>query len=701
MLASVFLNPRSIAVIGASEKAGTIGRAIITNLKNSYKGKIFPITPSTDSVFGIKAYKTVLDVEEDIDLAVIATPSKTVPRVLEECGKKGIKGAIIITAGFKEVGGEGEILQKQVEEIGKRYGVRIIGPNCLGVMNLAPDTMMNSTFLKVTPKSGNIALVSQSGAICAALVEDAIAQDIGFSAVISIGNKVDFDECDILEMLMESKETRVIVMYLEEIMNGRRFIDIARKITKELRIPILVLKAGRTQEGARAAMSHTGALMGSDEIYEAILKQAGVIRVDGMQELFDYATAFAKMPLPKDGVAIVTNAGGPGIIATDYLSMNGLRLADISDIRSKIEEVIPSYGSPRNPVDIVGDADYTRFENVLGLVLEHRDVGSCIVMCTPSATLDYDGLARVITKMKSKGKTIVASLMGLAEGMENKRIMAEGGIPHYMYVELAIRALKKMYDYRRWLEEPNDTIEPLNDIDREKVREIIDNARKEGRNHLLEEEGYEVLRAYGFPIPVSRLAINEDEAVRAANLIGYPVVLKIVSPDIIHKSDAGGVKVNIMSDEEVRDAFRSIIASAKKYDANAKIVGVLVEEMIKDGKEVIIGAKRDPKFGPTIMFGLGGIYVEVLKDITFRLAPIGKHEAMKMINEIKSSKLLDGVRGEKPSDKTKLGECMVRLSHLMLDFAEINEVDMNPVIVLEEGKGCRVVDVRIGLSKVH
>ncbi len=696
-LSSVFIKPRSIAVIGASEKAGTIGRAIINNIKNGYKGKIYPITPSHETVFGIKAYKSVLDIEDSIDLAVIATPSKIVPKVLEECGKKGIKGAIIITAGFKEVGGEGELLQKEVEEIGKRYGIRIIGPNCLGVMNLAPDTMMNSTFLKVTPKSGNIALVSQSGAICAALVEDAISQDIGFSAVVSIGNKVDFDESDILEMLMESKETKVIVMYLEEIMDGRRFINICRKITKELKIPIIVLKSGRTAEGAKAAMSHTGALMGSDEVYEAILQQAGVIRVDGMQELFDYATAFAKMPLPNEGVVIVTNAGGPGIIATDYLAMNGLKLADISDIRSKIEEVIPSYGSPRNPVDIVGDADYNRFEKVLSLVLEHKNVGSCIVMCTPSATLDYDGLARVIVKMKSKGKTIVASLMGLAEGLENKKIMAEGGIPHYPYVEFAIRALKRMYDYKKWLDEPWDNVREF-DRDKDKVKKIIESVKKEGRSNLLEEEGYEILKAYNFPIPKSKLVTNKEEAIKASKEIGYPVVLKIVSPDIIHKSDAGGVKVNINNEEELLNAYDTIINNVKRYNPNAKIRGILVEEMIKNGREVIIGANRDPKFGPTIMFGLGGIYVEALRDVIFRLAPVGSYEALRMINGIKASKLLDSIRGEKPRDKTALAECIERLSHLMLDFPEIKEVDMNPVIVLEEGKGCRIADIRIGLS---
>ncbi len=318
----IFLVPKSIAVVGASEKSGTVGKAITSNILNGYTGAVYPITPSHESVFGKKAYKSVMDVPNSIDLALVVTPSKIVPTVMEECGKKGIKGAIIITAGFKEVGGEGEVLQKQVAEISKKYGIRIIGPNCLGVMNLSPQTMMNSTFLKITPKTGNVALISQSGAICAALVEDAIAQDIGFSAVLSIGNKVDMNETDLLAMLENDEQTKVIVMYLEDISNGRRFIDVCRRITKESKYkkPVLVLKAGRTPEGARAAMSHTGALMGSDEVYDAIFKQAGAIRVDGMQELFDYAIAFAKQPLPGDEVVIVTNAGGPGIISTDAIS---------------------------------------------------------------------------------------------------------------------------------------------------------------------------------------------------------------------------------------------------------------------------------------------------------------------------------------------------------------------------------------------
>ncbi|NMJ87287.1 MAG: CoA-binding protein [Thaumarchaeota archaeon] len=695
----IFLAPKSIAVVGASERPNTVGKAIISNILKGYKGVVYPITPSHEYVFGRKAYKSVIDVPTSIDLVVVVTPSKIVPAVMEECGKKGIKGAIIITAGFKEVGGEGEVLQKQIADISKKYGTRIIGPNCLGVMNLSPQTMMNSTFLKITPKTGNIALISQSGAICAALVEDAIAQDIGFSTVISIGNKVDMNETDLLTMLENDEQTKVIVMYLEDINDGRKFIDACRRITKESKYkkPILVLKSGRTPEGARAAMSHTGALMGADEVYDAIFKQAGVIRVEGMQELFDYATAFAKQPLPGDEVVIVTNAGGPGIISTDALSKYGLKMANIENIRTKINKMIPSYGSSRNPVDIVGDADYNRFENVLSEVLDHPDCGAIVVMCTPSATLNYDDLARVIVKMsKTKGKTTLASLMGLAEGIENKRILSEGGVPHYMYAELAIRSLKSMYDYKMWLTVPKGKMKTFK-VDKKSVNEIFSNVKKQNRSHLTEEEGYEVLKAYGFPSIKSILAKDENESLKAAQEIGYPLVMKIISPDIIHKSDAGGVKVNIEK-EQVRNAYNSIISNVKKYKPDAKILGVLVQELVKGGKETIIGAKQDPKFGSLLMFGMGGIYVEVLKDVIFRLAPINEHEAKDMLESIKTSKLLKGVRGEKSSDVNALVDCLLRLSQLVTDFPEISEFDMNPLLVLEDGNGCKAVDVRIGLT---
>jgi len=698
MSESVFLSPKSIAVIGASDKQGSVGRAITSNIMNGYKGIVYPISPTRETVFDQKAYKSVLDVPDSIDLAVVITKNTIVPVVLEECGKKKIKGAIVITAGFKEVDEEGKKLEQKLKDIATKYGVKVIGPNCLGVMNLEPQTMMNSTFLKITPKSGKIALVSQSGAICAALVEDASAQGIGFSAVVSMGNKVDMTEIDVLKMLADHEQTKVIVMYLEDMGDGQEFLKVCKQITKNNKKPILVLKSGRSPEGAKAAMSHTGALMGSDEIYDAVIKQSGAIRVDTMEELFDYATAFSKQPLPTEGdLVIVSNAGGPAIISTDSCSKLGIKMAKIEEIRPKIDAVIPPWGSSRNPVDIVGDADFNRFENVLNEVLAHKNVGSVISMCTPSATLDYDKLADVIVKMSKKyKKTMLASLMGIDEGITNREILANGDVPYYTYEEGSIRALKAMLRFTDWIKTPEGNISKF-DVDKAKVSKVFDKVKEEGRTNLLEEEGLEILNAYGFPLPKSILAKTEDEAVEAANKIGHPAVMKIASPQIVHKSDAGGVKVNLSSDKEVRDAFKVIVDNAKKYDSKAEIKGVLIVEMVKGGKEMIIGSKLEPGFGTVVMLGMGGIYVEILKDVTFRLATFKDQKANDMISSIKTKKLLEGVRGEKPSDVEKLSECIQRLSQLVTDFREIKELDMNPVLVMQKGEGCKILDVRIGI----
>ena len=698
MTESVFLSPKSIAIVGASDKEGSVGRAITSNIMKGYKGTIYPISPTRETVFDKKAYKSVLDVPGKIDLAVVVTKNTIVPAVLEECGKKKLKGAIVITAGFKEVDEEGAKLEQQLKDIAKKYKLQIIGPNCLGVMNLEPKTMMNSTFLKITPKSGEIALISQSGAICAALVEDASAQGIGFSAVISMGNKADMSEIDMLKMLAEHKQTKVIVMYLEDMGNGQEFLKVCKDITRKKKKPVLVLKSGRSPEGAKAAMSHTGALMGSDEIYDALLKQSGAIRVDTMEELFDYATAFSKQPLPMNGdLVIVSNAGGPAIISTDACSKLGIKMAKIEEIRKKIDAVIPPWGSSRNPVDIVGDADYNRFENVLNEVLKHKNVGSVISMCTPSATLNYDKLAEVIVSMSKKyKKTMLASLMGLDEGITNREILANGDVPYYTYAEGSIRALKAMLTFTNWVKNSPGKITKFT-VKKDKVKKILDNAKKEKRTALLEEEGQEILRAYGFPLPASKLAKTKKEAVSSAKKIGFPVVLKIASPQIIHKSDAGGVKVNLQNAKDVENAFDTIIKNAKKYNKKADIKGVLVVEMVKGGKEMIIGSKLEPGMGPVVMLGMGGIYVEVLKDVTFKLAPMTNIEADDMISSIKTKKILEGVRGEKPSDIKKLSECIQRLSQLVSDFNEIKELDMNPVLVMEKNKGCKVLDVRIGL----
>ena len=695
----VFLSPRSVAVIGASEKGG-VGNAIFSNILNGYKGKIYPINPSSPTVLGIKAYKSVLDVPEDIDLAVVATPNRIVPAVMEDIGKKKIKGAIIVTAGFKEVDEQGAKLEKDIGSIAKRYGTRIIGPNCLGIMSLSESNIMNLTFLKITPMYGGIALISQSGAICAATVEDAIEQRIGFSKVISMGNKVDMDENDILELLADDVETKVIVMYLEDIHDGRRFMQISKRIIMENRKPIIVIKAGRTPEGAKAAISHTGALMGADETYDALFVQSRVIRVDTMQELFELSTAFSKQPTPPEqgGVVIVSNAGGPAIISTDACSKYGLKIADISASTEAIVKVIPPHGSARNPVDIVGDADFSRFGKVLVEVISNPNVGSIVTMCTPSATLNYDDLARIIVKTsKDSGKTMLAALMGLAEGTKNKEILSEGGIPHFMYAESAIRTLEAMYRFRDLLKKPAGRLK-IFDVDKEKVRTVLENVRNSGRKNLIEEEGYEVLAAYGFTTPKTVLGNSEEDCVSAANNIGYPVVMKIASRDIIHKSDAGGVTVGVTNDEQVRTAFNAILQNVKTYKPDADIKGVLVQEMVSSGKEIILGAKQDPIFGSLVMFGLGGIYVEILRDVVFRLAPVDEQEARQMVHSIKTLKLLKGVRGEKPSDLGAIVDSLQRLSQLVTEFPEIEEFDINPLLVLQEGKGVRTVDVRISLK---
>ena len=695
-MASVFLSPRSIAVIGASDRPGSVGATITSNLVKSFKGRILPISPTRDEVFGKKAYKSVLEAPGKIDLAVIVIRNTLVAKALAECGEKGVGGAVIITAGFKEVDEEGARREAELRGIAEKYGIDVIGPNCLGVMNLDPKTMMNSTFLKVTPKAGKIALVSQSGAICAALVEDASAQGIGFSAVVSMGNKAAMSEVDVLEMLADHEQTEVVVMYLEDMGDGREFMRVCKKLTRELGKPVLVLKSGRSPEGAKAAMSHTGALMGSDEIYDALLRQSGAIRVDTMEELFDYATAFSKQPLPAGGLAIVSNAGGPAIISTDACSRMGIAMADISSVLEKIDAAIPPWGSSRNPVDIVGDADYARFEGVLGHVLPHRGVGSVIVMCTPSGTLDYDGLARVIVKMSKKHrKTVLASLMGLDEGVANRRILADGDVPYYTYAEGAIRALSAMLRFSEWASLPAGRPKKFK-ADREAARSVIEAARAGGRSALLEDEGQRVLAAYGLPLPKSGLARTESEAVALARRTGYPVALKVSSPQIIHKSDAGGVKVGLKSDAEVRSAFRAIKAGARKFDPKAEVRGVIVSEMVSGGREMIVGSKAEPGFGQVLMLGMGGIYVEALKDVTFRLAPVSPREASSMAQSLRASKLLSGVRGEKPSDAAALSECIQRLSQLVSELG-VRELDMNPVVVLEKGRGCRVLDVRIGI----
>ncbi len=698
------VSPSSVAVLGASNREGSVGNAVMLNiLRGGFTGKVYPVNPSRNEVLGLASYHSILDINNSIDLAVIITPSKFVPQVMGECGKKGVKGAVIISAGFKEVGQDGKVLEKQVAAIAKNYGVRLIGPNCVGMINVDPKISLNASFTKGMPKYGNITLVSQSGAICGAMLEYAKVRNIGFSKVFSLGNKADVNENDILAILANDASTKVILMYIEDLTDGRKFIEITSSITGEMeeRKPILALKVGESPVGAKAIASHTGALAGSEEAYNAIFAQGGVLRVETLEDLFDYAIAFAYQPIPMgEGTAVVSNAGGPAVIVADAAARYNLKLARLGEKTvSELAKMLPTTASVINPIDIIGDADHTRYENTLRAVLKDQNVNSCIVVATPQMMLNMQALAQTIVKINKEfmEKTILSCIMGLAGIEDALKILEENKIPQYAFPESAVRTLVAMQRYRSWVTRPRTDIRVF-DVNKGEVRNVFVNVKSEGRNYVYEAEAMRVLSAYGFPVPRSMIATNEDDCVKGSEEIGYPAVLKITSPDIVHKVDVGGVELNLRNAQEVREAFRRIMQNVKRVRPDARIVGINVQEFMKNGKETIIGTKRDPQFGPLLMFGLGGIYVGIFKDVSFRLAPIKELSAYHMIESTKASKLLSGVRGEKPSDIKSVVECLQRLSQLVMDFPEIQELDVNPLLVFEQGKGCKAVDARIVIS---
>lgn len=699
-----FIFPKSVAVLGASNKEGTVGNAIIKNIvAGNYTGALYPVNPSSKEVLGLKCYPNILDLDDTIDLAIIITPGKTIPKVMQECGKKGVKGALIISAGFKEVGEEGRKLEEKVKEIAEEYNIRIVGPNCVGLINADPEISLNASFTKGMPKYGNIALVSQSGAICSAMLEYASSKNIGFSKVFSLGNKADVNENEILELLGNDRQTGVILMYVEDLADGRKFIEIASNITgeKEDRKPILALKVGRSPVGARAVSSHTGALAGSEDAYDAIFTQAGVLRVDTTEELFDYAMAFANQPIPSEGAVIVTNAGGPGIIAADAAAKYRLKLSKLGDdAMNQLSRILPTVASLLNPVDIIGDADHLRYEDALRIILHDENVNSCIVIATPQLMLNLEALAESIVKINSefKQKTILCSLMGVAWTEKALKILEENKIPQYAFPESAVRTLSTMNKYRSWASRPRTGVRVFDDVDKDTVRQIFESVRKEGRYFVQEAEAMGVLKAYGLSVPAFRIAKSGNECLGIAEEIGYPVVLKISSPDIAHKVDMGGVELNLKNAQEVMEAYHRIMQNARVKMPDARITGVNVQEFVKKGREVIIGIKRDKHFGPLIMFGLGGTYVEIFRDVSFRLAPIRELGAYRMIESTNASKILSGVRSEKPSDIKAVVESLERISQLAMDFEEIEELDINPMVVFDEGGGCKAVDARIALS---
>lgn len=701
------ISPSNVAVLGASNRVGSVGNAVMTNiLSGGFNGRVFPVNPSSDTILGMNCYRSILDIEHQVDLAIIITPSKVVPHVMEECGKKGVKTAIIISAGFKEIGEQGKVLEESIKRIAKNYGIRLVGPNCIGIINTDPKISLNASFTKGMPKSGNIALVSQSGAICVAMLEFAKMRNIGFSKVFSLGNKVDLDENDLLRMLANDTSTKVVLMYIEDLTSGREFIEIASKITGETekRKPILALKVGESAIGAKSISSHTGALAGSKEAYNAIFAQSGVLRVETLEELFDYAIAFAYQPIPsKEGTVVVSNAGGPATIVADAAAKYNLRLARINKTTiSELAKILPKTASLINPIDIIGDADHTRYEKALRIVLKDQNVDSCIVVSTPQMMLNMESLADVMIRINKQfgEKITLLSCMMAISGIDNAlKKLDENKIPQYSFPESATRTIATMHSYRAWVTRPRTDIRVFSNIEKEKVRRVFGEVKSKRRNYVHEIEAMQVLNTYGFQIPKFRLATTEDECVELAEKVGYPVVLKISSPDIVHKFDAGGVELNLKNGQEVRNAFRKIMHSVRLTQNESKnITGINIQEFIEGGKETILGMKRDPQFGPLLMFGLGGIYVEVFKDVSFRLAPIKELGARNMIESTKAYKLLSGVRGEKPSDIESIIECLQRLSQLVIDFPEIQEIDINPLLVFQQGNGCKAVDGRIVIS---
>jgi acetyltransferase len=690
--------PRSVAVIGASREPGKVGHAILKNIvEGGYKGKVYPINPNADKILGLNVYKTVSDVPEDIDLAIVVVPAQAVLDVMEECGKKGVKYAVVISAGFKEVGGEGIEREKKLIEIAKKYGIRVVGPNCLGIMDL--HTPLNATFALMPRTRGGIAFVSQSGALLSAILDWAPKVGIGFSKIVSLGNKADLNEVDFLAHLGEDPETKVILLYLESIVDGRRFVEIGSTVTRKK--PVILLKGGVTEAGAKAALSHTGAMAGGVTALKAALRKAGIIQVTTLSELFDMAIAFNSQPIPMGNrIGVVTNAGGGGVIASDLLVSKGLRLAELSKHTiDYLRSALPPVASIYNPVDVIGDAKADRYRTAIEALLRDQNVDGLLVILTPQAVTEPEETAKVIIQLSREysSKPLLAIFIGGEKVEKATKMLIENNIPVYEMPERAVVAMLGLASYREFREYVTKVAEHMEifDVDKERVLEIIEEARKQGRKVLLEHEAKEVVKSYGISVAPTKLAINEDEAIEIARRFGYPVVLKIASPDITHKSDVGGVIMNLKSDEEVAEAFRTIISNVRRYAPTASVYGIVVQKMVPKGREVIVGATKDTTFGHIIMFGLGGIYTELFKDVSFRLTPLTLYEAREMVAETKAYMLLRGFRGEPPADINSIINVLLRVSKLVTDIPQIAEMDINPLFVYEEGVGAAAVDVKI------
>jgi acetyl coenzyme A synthetase (ADP forming)-like protein len=689
--------PRSIAVVGASTKKGSVGEVTFANiLLNGYTGVVYPVNLTARSVMGVKAYPSLIHIPDEVDLAIIIVPATYVPETIEECGSKGVKGAVIISAGFKEIGQKGARLENRVKELARKYNISLIGPNCFGLINTDLRVRLNSTFGRAMPEPGNITFITQSGAVGVTALEYAEAEGIGLSKFVSIGNKADINENDLLEYLKEDEPTRVILLYLEDLVEPHKFLDTARSITESGK-PILAIKAGRTVEGAKAASSHTGALAGSDEAYDAFFHQCGIIRVETVDELFEYAKAFSGQPIPKDrNIAIITNAGGIGIMATDSSIRNGLTLTKFSEAtNNKLKAILPPTASTNNPVDVIGDTDEIRYSKALKIIMEDPAIEGVIAIWTPTLMAETKTVAEKIVELAPNyPKPVMGCLLSLENTKEVIQTLWQAKIPYYPFPEIAAKALAMMCDFNEWVKKPKTQVKVFDDVDKEKVKQIIAKAKTRTPVSILEPEGYQILNAYKIPVLSYALVKDEAAALQSIKAIGYPCVLKIVSPDILHKTDVGGVMIDIESEEELKIKFKEILGNVKKKKPEARIEGILIQPMAGSGIETIIGIKRDLQFGSLIMFGIGGIYVEVFKDVTFRICPIRELSAKHMVQQIKGYRILQGFRGKGPADIERIIESLQRLSQLALDFPGFSEIDINPFLVFEKGKGAGAIDAR-------
>ncbi|MBI4581079.1 MAG: acetate--CoA ligase family protein [Planctomycetes bacterium] len=696
--------PKSIAVVGASRTPGTVGNAIASNLVlGGYTGVMYPVNPKARSIMGARCYPNITAVDDQIDLAVIILPAQHVEKAVLEAADHGTKHLVVISAGFKEVGAEGAQRERRIKAIAAERGLSIIGPNCLGVINTAPDVRMNASFGRDMPQEGRIGLISQSGALCTALLDYAKGHALGFSRFISFGNKCDVTEVDLLRCLAGDRNTDLIMMYVEDISDGQAFANTAYEITHGANCkPILAMKTGRTAAGAAAAASHTGSLAGSDEVYDAIMSQAGVIRVNSVEDLFNYAPVFLDSRMPAGNrTAIVTNAGGPGIMATDACIRHGMELAKFGEYTLKsLKFQMPPAANIKNPVDVIGDAKHDRYRSALDAVSADAEVHQIVVIVTPQTMTDVVEIAQVVGETKEFcDKPIIACFMGAVDVSPGVELLRKHGVPTYTFPEDAMQALSVRERYARWTRSPILGCKQF-EVDRAGVDALFAEELAAGRNQLVEIKALGVFEKYGFPIVPFTLARSADEAVEAARRMEYPVVLKISGPTILHKTDVGGVKLNLLDDEAVHKGYDETVATVReRVGPDVEIWGVIVQKMLPRGKEIILGMTRDARFGPLLMFGLGGIYTEALRDVSFRLAPIRENVAAEMVKDIRSYRLLEGIRGERPSDFGAIADCLLRLSQLVTSHPQIKELDINPLIVYPRGQGAMVTDARVILSE--